>query len=98
MYFRRRQLLGWGVLAVAALLGGATRPTGQPAARGVYGHDPSIAPYPYDPAAAKKLLAEAGFADGFSFALDAAIGVDANDADCRLEKRSKKRRQPGRQR
>jgi peptide/nickel transport system substrate-binding protein len=65
---------------IAALLGGATRPTGQPAARQVYGHDPAIVPYAYDPAAARALLAEAGFADGFAFTLDAAIGVDANDA------------------
>jgi peptide/nickel transport system substrate-binding protein len=65
---------------IDALLGGATVMTGQPAARGVNGHDPTVAPYPYDPAAAKKLLAEAGYASGFSFTLDAATGIDANDA------------------
>ncbi len=65
---------------IDALLGGATVMTGQPAARNVNGYDARIAPYPYDQAAAKKLLAEAGYAKGFSFVLDAATGIDANDA------------------
>lgn len=65
---------------VDALLGGATVLTGQPAARGVNGYDAAIRPYPYDPAAAKKLLSEAGYAKGFTFVMDAATGIDANDS------------------
>jgi peptide/nickel transport system substrate-binding protein len=65
---------------IDALLGGATVMTGQPAARSVNGHNPAIAPYPHDPAMSKKLLAEAGFANGFAFTMEAATGIDANDA------------------
>jgi peptide/nickel transport system substrate-binding protein len=65
---------------IGALLAGATVPASQPAARGVLGHDPAIAPYPYDPAAARGLLAEAGYGDGCSFVLEAATGIDPNDA------------------
>lgn len=43
--------------------GKETRSNGQTTSS--IGYDPSLKPYPYDPAKAKSLLAEAGFANGF---------------------------------
>lgn len=37
--------------------------------RAVFGHDPALAPIPFDPAAARRLLSEAGYARGFSTTL-----------------------------
>jgi peptide/nickel transport system substrate-binding protein len=65
---------------IAGLLDGATVPASQPAPRTVLGHDPDVPSYVFDPAGARRLLAEAGYAQGFSFVLEGAVGIDANDA------------------
>lgn len=79
---RVRQALNYAVdkeAMVRLLLRGLGRPAGQPAPRGSAGHDPAIAPYPYDPARARRLLAEAGYPDGFPLTI--AVQVNAWPAD-----------------
>ena len=79
---RVRQALNYAVnkqAYVEHILKGTSRPAGQPAASSVNGFDSTIKPYPYDPAMAKKLLAEAGFPNGFKLMGE----VVANVADRR---------------
>lgn len=48
------------------LLGGAWTLNTQFAVPGAFGYDPNLKPWPYDPAKAKALLAEAGYPNGFT--------------------------------
>ncbi len=52
----------------------ATAPASQLTHPGAFGFDPRLTPIPYDPAGAKKLLAEAGFANGLSLKMGVANG------------------------
>ncbi len=54
---------------VDRVLQGGGRATGQLAVPGQLGHDPALPPPAYDPAAAKALLAAAGYPDGFRITL-----------------------------
>jgi len=54
---------------VERVLNGAAEPAGQFVPEGMIGYAPDIVPDPYDPEKAKKLLAEAGYHDGFSLTL-----------------------------
>ena len=51
------------------IMDGFAVPTGQLMPKGATGYDPSIKMDPYDPAQARKLLAEAGFPAGFAITL-----------------------------
>jgi peptide/nickel transport system substrate-binding protein len=62
-----------------SLLRGLMSPAGQPAARGVIGYDPAIAPYTYDPAKAKALMKAAGYERGLALKID--VTVDRTPGD-----------------
>jgi peptide/nickel transport system substrate-binding protein len=51
------------------------------AIEGVNGYDPGRDPYGYDPDAARQLLADAGFADGFDMVAEITVGAFPADAD-----------------
>ncbi|MBL8643896.1 MAG: ABC transporter substrate-binding protein, partial [Rhodospirillaceae bacterium] len=65
---------------IAGLLGGRTKPASQATPSFAIGFDPSLKPFPYDPAKAKALLAEAGYEKGFTLVAEAILGGSAADA------------------
>ncbi|MCB2109133.1 MAG: ABC transporter substrate-binding protein [Rhodobacteraceae bacterium] len=79
---RVRQAMNYAVdktRLVQVFYEGVVDPSGQPAARAALGFNPDIVPYPYDPTRARALLAEAGYANGFSFSMDAVVGSTGSD-------------------
>ena len=62
------------------LLQGTMEPATQLATPETLGYDPSITPYPFDPDQAKKLLAEAGYPNGFELAGTVMTGQFPADA------------------
>ncbi len=62
------------------VMDGFSAPTGQLMPAGAIGHDPSLPPDPYDPARARRLLAEAGWGEGFALTLHGTNDRYVNDA------------------
>lgn len=54
---------------------GYTQPTGQIVQSNTFGYNPTIRPYPYDPARARQLLAQAGYPNGFRIKMDVTLGI-----------------------
>jgi peptide/nickel transport system substrate-binding protein len=79
---RVRQALQYAV-DVNAIIKNIYAGQGKPIAGSVadvdFGHNPAIKPYPYDPAKAKQLLTEAGYATGVDVTLHAGSGTMVND-------------------
>lgn len=55
---------------VKELLGGMGKPASQPAVPTTFGYNDALKPYPYDPEKAKRLLAEAGYPNGFDILME----------------------------
>ena len=69
---RVRQAMNYAVdkdTIIDAIFSGAASSVASFTVPGNLGYDESIAAYPYDPAKAQELLAEAGYADGFSIGM-----------------------------
>ena len=63
------------------LLGGVTSPANQPANPSTFGYNPSLPQYKYDPVAAKKLLADAGYPNGFKMIAEFIPGAIPRDIE-----------------
>lgn len=64
---------------VREILSDTTRVASQGVVPGVPGYNPDLKPYPYDPAKAKALLADAGYASGFPLTISVYGGLLPND-------------------
>ena len=65
---------------VSRVMEGAAVPAANLVSPGIFGYDPALKVEAYDPAGAKKLLAEAGYPDGFLLTLHAPNNRYVNDA------------------
>jgi peptide/nickel transport system substrate-binding protein len=66
---------------VKDVLGGYGRPLQSELSPLLFGHDPSVKRYPFDPAGAQRLLAEAGYPNGFETVLNTPSGRYLKDRE-----------------
>lgn len=81
---RVRQAINYAVDVDAiqkAILGGLGQRVAITLPKGAFGYPKDMQPYPYDPAKAKALLAEAGYPDGFTIPLTARQGRYLKDKE-----------------
>lgn len=64
---------------IDTFLDGRAAIASQAATAATFGYDPTIQPFPYDPALAKALLTQAGFPNGLTIAAEAAVDWNPND-------------------
>jgi len=64
---------------IAGLLDNAVKPASQATPSYAIGYDPSLKPFPYDPAKARALLKDAGYEKGFTIVAEAILGGSAAD-------------------
>jgi peptide/nickel transport system substrate-binding protein len=79
---RVRQALNYAVDKqgiVDGILNGTTRPSSQGTTPETFGYNPELKAYPYDPAKAKALLAEAGYPQGFKLTSEVLTNLGMSD-------------------
>lgn len=81
---RVRQAVNYAVdreTLTQTILDGVAVPANQPGPPVCLGYNPDLPPIPFDPPAARKLLAEAGYPDGFKFVVQGTLGSNASASE-----------------
>jgi peptide/nickel transport system substrate-binding protein len=81
---RVRQALNYAVnkeLMANELLAGFAKAASHGGTPAAFGYNPNLKPYPYDPAKARSLLAEAGYANGFDMTIEVVTGSFPSDSE-----------------